>query len=317
MVHGNSSANSGGMTEPRRISHNQLNVWWDCPTKWKYSYVDEIAPVETKGYYTSGILLHELMEVYGGLLRQGMPPGHKNTVDAVIDYAKRDIIGHVQMDEMTLYNNVLRVVVRYIKEFSFQEDTGDKILAVEYEFELPLTTPAGRDIILNGKIDQIRQDAVGGRWAMDFKSSKTGYHWNQDQLLLDSQLPTYAAVLRELGTPMTGVMVDSISTYPYVNFDKEPSSKLFRRIRMHRTDRELDACLANYLTAVDAQQDVLESGKEIPMHLTKGCVNCPFSEICLYRIKGIDTEFLIASKFKGRDVRPRQSVDPRLSQSWA
>ena len=279
-------------TELRRISHNQLGIWQRCPKKWEYSYVDKIATKETPAYFRKGSLIHELLSAYDQVLQGGdAQPGDPGIVSFIMQAAKDEYAGKWTAADAELYKSALQTVRRFITHHSRKADQGAKILAVEEKFQIELTTPKGRQFILEGIIDRIYEKA-GIVYVLDRKTTGASKHWTENELLMDSQLVTYGALLRELGWNPRGFEIDSIITYPYKDYDAQPTEKLFKRLTTTRNDAEMDFALEHYKRAIDAMFDVLEQESEVPYHFGKECAKCPYMAICLYTMKGIDTTLL-------------------------
>jgi hypothetical protein len=241
-------------------------------------------------------LVHELLAVYDQYLMQGSRPGSKEALDAVLQYANDDLSPQMNPTELDNYTRALAASVRFIREFSPAADKYVQVKAVEEYFEAEMVTPRGRHFILEGYIDRMYMD-TGRFWVLDRKSSSTGRHYNQDQIWLDNQLTTYAAVLKAMGYDVFGVAIDSISTYPYKDYASTPVDKLFKRIVAPRSDREMAFALHTYGRAVDGMIDYIEIGDEPMRRLTRDCTMCQYHDLCLYSMKGIPTDSLIESRF--------------------
>jgi len=290
------------VSEPIRISHSQLGVWQDCQQKWHYSYVEKLIPIKQSPYLQRGQLVHELLAVYDQVLQQGLRPGSREALDHVLAFADSDLHPGMNDTELENYVRALAACSRFIREFSPHADEGIKILAVEEYFEMELETPKGNRFIIEGYVDRIFSQ-YGNMWVIDRKSTSTGKHYTQEMILMDNQLSTYTAVLRAMGYPIFGVGIDSINTYPYKDYAKEPVDKLFKRIIAPRADRELQFSLYTYGRAVDQMIEHLRSGDDPIRRLTRDCTRCQYCDLCLYEMKGISTEMLRTAKFKEKPGR--------------
>jgi hypothetical protein len=300
------------VTDPVRISHSQLGVWQDCQQKWHYGYVDKITSVKPSDALQRGSLVHELLAVYDQFLMQGARPGSREALDAVLQYASEDISPRMTGSELDNYTRALAATVRFIRDFSPAADKFVQVKAVEEYFEATLLTPRGRPFILEGYIDRMYTD-TGRFWVLDRKSSGTGRHYNQESIWLDNQLTTYAAVLKFcLGFDIFGVAIDSISTYPYKNYQTEPVDKLFKRIVAPRSDREMQFALHTYGRAVDGMIDYVESGDEPMRRLTRDCSFCQYHDLCLFTMKGLPIEGMIESRFTRKVSRGGTSQDSEV-----
>jgi RecB family exonuclease len=286
-------------TDVRRISHNQLSNWYSCPKKWEYIYVDKIVTKNEPSYFRKGSLVHELLSAYDQFLQQGAIPGDPSVVSLVMQVAKDEYAGQWASADAEVYLSALLAVRRFIKDHSRIHDVGTRIVAVEEKFQIELTTQKGRPFILEGIIDRL-YEKHNRLYVLDRKTTGAAQHWTENQLLMDSQLLTYGALLRELGWSPYGFEIDSIVTYPYKDYNAQPLEKLFKRLTSIRSDAEMTFALNQYRQAVDAMFDVLESETEIPYNFGKHCSTCPYMPICLYTMKGIDTSVVLRNQFKPR-----------------
>lgn len=283
----------------RRISHNQLGVWQRCPKRWEYTYVEEIVTKDTPAYFRLGTLVHELLSAYDQFLQQGADPGDPSVANLVMQVAKDEYLGAWGSDDVDLYRRALQATKRFILTHSKKEDQNIRVHAVEERFIVELETPKGRKFILEGIIDRI-YEKFGQIYILDRKTTGGTAHWTENQLLMDSQLVTYGALLRELGWKPYGFEIDSIITYDYKDYNAQPSEKLFKRLTTTRSDAEMTFALDHYRQAIDAMFDVLENESGVPYHFSKECSSCPYMPICLYTMKGMDTAVLRRTKYKSR-----------------
>lgn len=288
------------------ISHSQSQTWLSCEKKWEYSYVDLLTPKAKKKTYELGTLFHELTAVYDQFLQQGVPAGDKFAWDRVAQYANEDWPTGKILDELELYHAALLATKRYIMEHSFIQDKYVTVLGVEDHFEIEQTTPKGRLFKIQGYIDRFHKEE-GKYWLLDRKTSRTGKHYTDNQILMDPQLLLYAAIYREMGFDIFGVAIDSVSTYPYKNYMGENISKLMKRIRSYRSDHEMKFVFKHYGEIVDQILDKRDAGGPFVRNLSRECSYCQYQELCLYTMKGIDTDFLVEAAFE-----KKQAVDKRV-----
>lgn len=295
------------------ISHSQIGVWNDCQTRWKYNYLDKIVPASRKNNFELGILFHEMTAVYDQLLILGLPAGDPLTWERVAQYCEEEFYNDPKFFEdsnsLKNFSTAVQATKRYILEHSRAHDMGVKVLGVEDEFEIDLTSPKGRPFTINGYIDRLYLES-GKTWLLDRKTSGTGKHYNDNELMLDPQLLLYAAVYRQLGYKIFGVAIDSVSTYPYANYGAQKIDHIMKRLRSYRTDIEQNFILNYVGQTVDEILDKVESGSRFSMNLSRACARCPYMEPCLYEIKGIDPEYLIANDYVEKTERqPRKPID--------
>jgi hypothetical protein len=168
-----------------------------------------------------------------------------------------------------------------------------KVLGTERHFMVLLTTPLGRQFILQGYIDLLVENVDGTIWIWEHKT--TGRFWTPIQTLMAPQLPTYAAGLRALGIDVVGIVVNMLNNYDYKNKEAVTPDKLFKQIETYRTPVELDNFLINLGRKVDRMIDL---GPYPERSLRNECDRCQFQEPCLMEMKGLDIEDVLRVGFR-------------------
>lgn len=297
--------------EPFTISHSQLGVWNDCQVRWKYNYLDRIVPATGSKNYELGTLFHELTAIYDQLVMLGLPVGDPLTWERVAKYAEEEFFTDPNFhNNIQLYNTAIQATKRYILEFSKEVDRDIKFLGVEDEFIVERVTPSGRPFRILGFID--RKQLEGRKiYLLDRKTNGQGRHFSENELLMDPQLLLYAACYRELGEPIAGVLIDSVSTYNYSDYSAQPIHKIMKRLHSYRSDHE-QSFILNYVGNV--VDDILEHVERnvFTRSLSRACARCAYMEPCLYSMKGIDPEYLLAANFKQKTERAER--DPAKLQ---
>lgn len=296
--------------ETKTISYSQLKVWQDCEVRWEYNYVHEIRPKTKEKYYAKGTLLHDLMSVYYQLIKGGLRPGSQESLKMLQEFVATDLkIDLTAMDKMEIYRDVIQSVFRYVRDFSPSVDMGLRILGVEEEVYLPMTSPEGREFFFVFIADLVLQMQRGSIWILDHKSTgNPASMWTQKMAMMDGQTVSYLGAMKKMGYEAEGIIINAILTYPYKDFNAQPLDKLYRRIAVPRNDTEMAWALFNYGRAVDEQQNKLASGKPLVFKADKDCVRCPFQSVCLLRMKGIDPTDHINESFEVKDDRERTII---------
>lgn len=266
-----------------KFSYSQLMTFDRCHFSWYLNYVEEWAPAETKSYFIEGNLVHELLMIYYKnlplmdhyaalkLVKQKIHQWHAQVSN---DMAK---LGYVTL--------AARVVKRYIEDFSVHEDEKWEFLDAEKHFEIPLTTPKGRDFILEGYIDILaREKATNRVWIWDHKTVGQGKFWSEAELLMDSQMPTYVAALQETGIPIFGVIVNQLNKHEYKKLQDDVPEKLFKRKPIYHTAEELVTRLQEFGKIVDEALECKGTG-DFRRSLKKDCSGCFFQDPCLMSLK--------------------------------
>ena len=277
-----------------RISHSQLQTWQDCEKRWQFSQLDALSPKRQPSYFTLGSLIHEWLGEYYRAVAAGFPIGSEATAQHIVDLMGVDIANaNIDMEnpknnDLELYTRASQTVLRYIRDFSPKTDRGIKVLGVEEEVSVPIITPKGRKIILFMIIDLLMEQDRR-RWVVDHKSSGQPGFWSESEIMMDTQLPTYIGGMNAVGPVYFGGMLNQLNTYPYKDYWAQPLDKLFKRARTYRTQPELDFSMLHYGTAADAMLDRVENGEEFIRKMSKDCARCPYMDLCLLDMKGIDS----------------------------
>lgn len=267
-----------------RLSHSQLAKWDRCRFRWNIQYVEGWKATRTKPYLEIGKLVHRFLQIYYlHLMAPDLYPPldlRSESQKAILELQEMrvfDIEKGIQSVKVAVF-----LVDKYIKHAP-DFDAEIRILAVEKHFEIPLSTPKGREFLLQGYIDVLfgwrKSDRLG---IMDHKTSTRFI--TPMAADMDDQQPVYAAALRTLDLPISDIIFNCLNTYEYKKMDEVEPEKLFKRISTYRTDVELDNFLLELGAKVD---DLYENRHNIYRNLKKDCESCEFQEPCLLALKGI------------------------------
>lgn len=286
-------------TDTRKISFNQGLVFDRCRFLWKLKYKDKWEKVDRGTKMELGTMGHHLLFDY-----------YKTGQDHSADFANAWMADLDTLDGEQIQNIAVAVsqFKLYRELFAPDEDRGLTTTELEYHFEVELMTPGGHPFILEGYIDRMSVDRRGLLWVEDYKW--TGRFWSNIELLMDPQLPLYAAALRHSGVPVHGLMITQVNTYPYKgeNRSKQPLDKLFKRERLSVSTTQTDTVLYEYGMIVD---EMIEYDGEMRRSLRRDCKSCEMQEPCSMGIKGIDpVQFMSMSPgFQMKRPRPVERMD--------
>lgn len=282
-----------------KISLSRALTWDRCRFLYKMKYVDEWDTTKPRYKMDLGNMGHHILFDF---YRTGQ------------DNSER--FANVWLEDLENLNgeqiqNVAVAVAQfrlYREEFSPQVDRGLITEALEYHFEVELTTPKGRKYILEGYIDRMSRDQRGLLWVEDYKW--TGRFWSDIEVLMDPQLPLYAAALRRLGIPVHGLMVTQINTYPYKDRSKKKIEELFKRDTFPAgSEDQSDNILHQYGMLVDEMID--NKDQEMRRSLRRDCKMCDFQDPCLMGLKGLNVNAYISTSpgFTSKTPRPVDRQD--------
>lgn len=285
------------------VSHSQLGVWDRCRFSFHLGYTLGWVQKEEPIYFTRGGLIHEwLAEYYNRIKDVEINLGSSAFL---IDEMQKALAQGV---DPILVNQVGYLVRRYIEDYSVFEDKGINIVEVEKHLVVDLTTPKGREFSLQGIVDMVLQDLSGNYWLRDHKSCGNAKFWSESEVLMDSQLPTYAAILRRHGMEVFGMDLNFLNTYDYKDKNAQSPDKLFKRMRTYRTATEQDNMLYEVGLAVD---DIIDNRDNPRRSLKKDCAKCQFQDPCLLSMKGLDISTVMSANFKQKD----QEIDDSITAS--
>jgi RecB family exonuclease len=290
-----------------KISLNQALTWDRCHFLWKLKYVDKYEKLRRGHKMELGNMGHAMLfDLY------------KTGQDHSADFANTWLEDIPSLDGEQIQNIATAVSMfkLYREMFSPQADKGLTTVELEFHFEVELVTPKGRHYILEGYIDRMSVDDRGLLWIEDYKW--TTKFWSSLELLMDPQLPLYAAALRALGRPVHGCMVTQVNTYPYKgdNRSKKTIDELFKRERFAVSTDQTDALLYEYGRQMDEIIDAQESGEPLRRSLRRDCGGgttypCEMQEPCLMGLKGLDPVSFLAmsSDYQLKAPRPVDRQD--------
>lgn len=267
------------------ISHSQLSTWNKCRFAYNLSYVQGWTKKEKEIYFRRGGEVHNILADYYSSFPHGK--GDTSVVKNWVQEAlQRDV-------DYELIDQVQWLMTRYILDYSYFEDDFE-VVEVEKEFTIDLETPKGRLVTLHGFLDLLKK--INGKyWLVDHKTSGSARFWTDDEIVMDSQLPTYQALLNRHGYDIFGCEFNFLNTYEYKKRDEVSPEKLFKRARTYRTDIETQIILDEFALACD---DILDNRHNVRRSLSKDCSRCQFFDPCHLSMKGMNIEELLPAGFK-------------------
>lgn len=275
-----------------KISFNQALIWDRCHFLWKLKYKDKWEKINRGFRLELGNMGHAMLfDLY------------KTGQDHSEEFATTWLQDMPTLDGQQI-QNVATAVAQfklYRGEFMPMADRNLTTIELEYHFEVELVTPRGRHYVLEGYIDRMSLDDRGYLWIEDYKWTER--FWTPLQLLMDPQLPLYAAALRALGRPVHGCMVTQVNTYPYKGDrrSKKKIEELITREKFHVPEQQTDALLVEYGRIVDEMIDT----EIYRRSLRRDCSKCEMQEPCLMGLKGIEPIGFMAMSQGYRPKAPR------------
>lgn len=284
-----------------KFSPSQLSMWGNCQQSWHFAYVDGLKRKGSKTYFDFGNYTHELMHVYFQLLQQGRKAGDSFCLDYIRSRIKRDL-RNVSSDNIEIMNRVSKLMEDYILRQSPRIDKGIKVLGVELHMEIPLVTPNGREVILQGFIDLLYRDSQGNLIVRDHKTGARNT-WSQRKLELLPQLIEYIIMLEvafEKGL-LPDIDVDGKFLTGEISFlnsneykKKIPTvDEMFSRYRHTHSEFTVALYKSRLLTRMDK---ILDEAPE--RNYSGDCHSCQYFQICSLELQGVDPKHIIAQQFE-------------------
>lgn len=285
------------------VSFSQLQSWDRCEFQWHLGYSLGFKSPEKKRGLEIGSMGHAcLADYYTLLMEEGMPASV--WIETRLPAISTEWVENVdEASDLTNIALVSWVVRRYMESVDLR-DQGHKVLSVEEHFLLPQVTPKGRDYMIQGYTDLTTLDPQGRLYLWDHKF--TSKFWSPVEVLMDSQMPTYGAAMRDSGRDVFAIIINQVNNYDYKDKNKVTDDKLFKRDVTYRTAKELDSIKLETGSMVD---DLIDNHKNPRRSLKRDCKMCQFQEPCLMSLKGIPIEVVLQDTFVKRTPReiPTQS----------
>ncbi len=147
------------------LSYSQINCYLTCPLRYKFQYVDKIAPTFTAAALAFGSAIHESVAAFYQTRLEGDELRPDQMMDVYMDSWRR-------AEKVKFFNgdnedSLGEKATQLIQTVRVDVDTGIEILGVEEFFEFPL----GGLPPLQGFIDLIEQSADGTATIVDLKTA--------------------------------------------------------------------------------------------------------------------------------------------------
>lgn len=280
-----------------RVSFSQVQTFLRCRLKWRYGYVLGLVPLETPASMEMGSYLHGKLDVYYQLYRQTTDPGELWGLMEPLLLEDLDLITGKNGE---MISRSIKVMHRYIWEFSPMIDKGIEIVESEMHFEAPMITPKGRAFILEGYVDLLYRLNEQLRVRDHKTTGKPGNFRRQGETDYDMQQPTYIGGLRIVGLPVFRGEVNELITYNYAKYAAEPLDKLMKLTPTFHSDRAIEAAMHWYGRVVD---EMIDEEEYLPSR-ESGCKYCWYKDPCTLLQEGKDDAHLLSIGFRDKSNEP-------------
>ena len=232
------------------------------------------------------------MHVYYQLLgSSGKAPGSDFLVSALLSRIRNDVQLHTDIQNVDIYNSVMKLISRYITIQSPKIDRGLKIVGIEYEMQVPTGVyHEGREVVLFGFIDLVYRTLRGDYVVRDHKTGSNPRIWTPESVEADSQLLMYGTGIWKATGVAPKVEINYLNTHEYKN---KPSDNQFALYSVSHSEKVYQNFFDSTLQLI---QDMLQSGPT--PHYDSSCSKCAFWAPCRLQRKGVRVENLIQADYE-------------------
>ena len=190
----------------------------------------------------------------------------------------------------------------YVRDYAYIKDMSWTFLKSEQQYTIDAESVEGRPFQITAIID-LEATQNGKYWIWDHKSfSKTP--WSQKSVDINQQLDLYAYVRMQSGLKIEGVVINSLNTWDYKDRSKAELEKLYKRIPVHRSVKQITNSFDEIRLAVDDMEEKIERQIFRRNVNSYTCERCQFYEPCLVDIKGLDIKPFLLTNFTKKALTP-------------
>ncbi len=251
------------LTGPAHLSVSQLTCFAGCPRKYRYRYLDKLAPAFRPAALAVGTAWHHTVGVL--LETPATPREELETVlrDALLAELEADG-PPVLFDDETSVDAVVDRCIAMLHVFMSEAPRPERVLGVELVFSAELVSDQGEVVPLPliGSLDAL-VELNGKVVVLELKTSKR--RWTADQLEFDLQPTAYRIGARSLGQDAEVVLLATTKT-------KRPQLQLEPFTRTAQDEADLVSTALGVVAAVEAGVDYPLRGWQ--------CRGCGYAGVC-------------------------------------
>ena len=178
----------GKLNRYRLVRGSEVQDFLRCRKRWKWRWVDKLAPKRQDGKLFFGNLFHKFVEeYYNSGQNQGAGFFQMQTLFHETDTSRLE---QVEVDEV--WNLADAVTEKYVQMWK-EADKKIQVIATEFTFAIPLA----EGIAYTGTIDMIYLDSDGRLWFKDYKTTNTVDKYIK-KAKMDRQISRYFWALNQL-----------------------------------------------------------------------------------------------------------------------
>lgn len=275
-------------TVARKVSNSETTTWLQCQRRYLYQYDLNLRPKKLSQALSRGILGHEVVAEYYSARKAG-----QNHADALVQarrllYAKPDYDLDIVAEVDKIVNNYFRV---------YGDEIGSKysILAVEEQYEIPLTS----DFIFVMRLDLLVKNLKTNR--TELWDHKFVYDfWSQDDLALDPQRPKYIGALRFNNNFVDEAVLNQLR---YRSIKQPTDDQLFKRTVQQPSQAKINTVLREHVQAsreiVEWRKLSLDERRRVAKRSANKmtCRSCSVKQLCMSELDGGDISYAIKTDY--------------------
>lgn len=179
----------------RPLSHSSINLYLECPQKWKLKYVDRL-PEKPRSFFSFGRSVHSALEMF-----YSVPAPPAPSIDDLLAHYKREWVSEGYKDDVE-EAEYFAEGERILRGFHARH-APDFVLPffAEYRFDLKV-----EGVSVTGYVDRIDKAGKDRIAIIDYK---TGKSFGEERVRTDAQLTMYQMACEEL----LGMKVESLTFY--------------------------------------------------------------------------------------------------------
>lgn len=188
----------GKLNRYRLVRGSEVQDFLRCRKRWKWRWVDKLAPKRQDGKLFFGNLFHKFVEEYYNS-GQNQDAGFFQ-MRTLFDETDTSRMEQVEVDE--LWNLADAVTENYVQMWK-EADKKIQVIATEFTFAIPLA----EGIAYTGTIDMIYLDSDGRLWFKDYKTTNTVDKYIK-KAKMDRQISRYFWALNQLAEGNGYILTD-------------------------------------------------------------------------------------------------------------
>jgi hypothetical protein len=296
------------MNETPTFSPTGVALWMECRQKWNYVYHEHLKKASSGTLKMNrGTFFHRYCHYFYNLKQQNL---RNDTIIAAMQSKMRDDVKTMTLDTVPVFHSVIPLVQKYITQRSPDIDSGMKVLATEYQYWVPLTTPKGRYVALHGYIDLVYMTNFRRIRIRDHKSGERLDTWSKDKILFNPQMRDYDLALslsNPWNLPVEGVEISWVNTKEYPPNSKAKGQDVPWELY---TGFYSQVQRDEYLTSLLHKIDLMLDG-DVYRTYNKDCDKCIYFPICYREEKGLPTAATISTQYERINHKKRTVIENR------